>query len=385
MFGLFGNGITVCDTSKTNILTNDYPNVAHISNEGTVKYLSNIVSDTDKKLIQAHADNQRSKFMKEWNKYSVEEKYEILLSRCDTSQFLEITKTKDDLALSMEQTIDRFFDEIILQEQSKAKQEHTEQQEERENAPSIEIKEETVTEQAENNSAQVEQDLSEAEKHISANDIKIGDRFSYNGREHTVTGDKGLYNDQVIITHTEDKGSFAYRVTQNIDTYELAEKGIYLGNINDTAKKENELTEKKSKNFVITDNDLGVGGAKEKFQRNIAAIRLLKDLENENKQATPSQQEILSQYVGWGGIQEAFDPNNESWSKEYNELKEALTDSEYTSARASVLNSHYTTPEVIKAIYDKIEDMGFKGGCILDKTVSEMIQLHEPYLWCNAT
>ena len=119
-------------------------------------------------------------------------------------------------------------------------------------------------------------------------------------------------------------------------------------------------------NFHITDNNLGAGGQKTKYAWNIEAIRLLNQLEEENRLATPEEQEILSRYVGWGGIPQAFDENNASWAKEYTELKELLNEDEYASARASTLNAHYTSPTVIKAIYTCLENMGFRTGNILE-------------------
>ena len=121
-----------------------------------------------------------------------------------------------------------------------------------------------------------------------------------------------------------------------------------------------------AQNFRIMDDELGHGGAKTKFQANINAIKLLRLLENENAQALPEQQEVLSRYVGWGGLAEAFDPEKENWSKEYAELKELLTPEEYAAARSSTLNAHYTSPVVIKGIYDAIEQMGFRTGNILE-------------------
>ncbi|MBR2645683.1 MAG: N-6 DNA methylase, partial [Clostridia bacterium] len=122
----------------------------------------------------------------------------------------------------------------------------------------------------------------------------------------------------------------------------------------------------KRTDFRITDDHLGEGGAKTKFQRNVAAIRTLKAIEAENRLATPEEQAILSQYVGWGGLPDAFDDSKEQWQSEYAELKELLTDSEYESARASTLNAHYTSPVVIRAMYEAIGNMGFQTGNILE-------------------
>lgn len=122
-------------------------------------------------------------------------------------------------------------------------------------------------------------------------------------------------------------------------------------------------------NFRITDNNLGVGGPKAKFAANIAAIQTLKRLESEDRAATPEEQDTLSRYVGWGGVQEAFDPRKENWSSEYNQLKGLLTPEEYKAARESVLNAHYTSPAVIKAIYQCLEQMGFQRGNILEPSM----------------
>ena len=121
-----------------------------------------------------------------------------------------------------------------------------------------------------------------------------------------------------------------------------------------------------AENFRITDEHLGEGGPKAKYQANVAAIKLLKYLEETAGQATPEQQEVLSRYVGWGGVADAFDPSKTAWAKEYAELKELLTPEEYEAARASTLNAHYTSPIVIRAIYGAVEQMGFRTGNILE-------------------
>ena len=121
-----------------------------------------------------------------------------------------------------------------------------------------------------------------------------------------------------------------------------------------------------AENFHITDDHLGEGGPKAKFQANVEAIKLLKYLEKTTGQATPEQQQVLSRYVGWGGLADAFDPDKESWSKEYSQLKELLTPEEYAAARGSTLNAHYTSPTVIRAIYEAVGRMGFETGNILE-------------------
>ena len=121
-----------------------------------------------------------------------------------------------------------------------------------------------------------------------------------------------------------------------------------------------------AENFRITDDHLGEGGPKAKFQANVNAIRLLKELEAAGQQASPEQQEVLSQYVGWGGLANAFDPEKPAWAAEYAQLKELLTPEEYAAARGSTLNAHYTSPTVIRAIYETVGRMGFETGNILE-------------------
>ena len=124
-----------------------------------------------------------------------------------------------------------------------------------------------------------------------------------------------------------------------------------------------------AQNFHISDDHLGEGGPKAKYQANVAAIKLLKHLEETTGQATPEQQEVLSRYVGWGGLADAFDPDKSTWAAEFSELKELLTPEEYAAARASTLNAHYTSPTVIRAIYEAVEKMGFRAGNILEPSM----------------
>ena len=141
----------------------------------------------------------------------------------------------------------------------------------------------------------------------------------------------------------------------NVKAAEKASYEEYKANLRRTAE-----------NFRITDDHLGEGGPKAKFQANVEAIKLLKYLEETTGQATPEQQEILSRYVGWGGLADAFDPAKPAWAAEYAELKGLLTQEEYASARSSTLNAHYTSPTVIKAVYEAVGRMGFETGNILE-------------------
>ena len=144
----------------------------------------------------------------------------------------------------------------------------------------------------------------------------------------------------------------------NARAAEEAAYGEYKDNLRRTAE-----------NFRITDDHLGEGGPKAKFQANIAAIKLLKYLEETTEQATPEQQKILSRYVGWGGLADAFDPEKPAWAAEYTQLRELLTPEEYTAARSSTLNAHYTSPTVIRAIYEAVGRMGFETGNILEPSM----------------
>ena len=127
-----------------------------------------------------------------------------------------------------------------------------------------------------------------------------------------------------------------------------------------------EIPSSERHNFRITDDHLGEGGAKTKFKNNVAAIRTLKEIEFDNRLATPEEQEILSRYVGWGGLPQAFDENNEQWADEFAELYGLLSPEEYEAAKATTLNAHYTSPTVIKAIYQAVENMSFRTGNVLE-------------------
>ena len=148
---------------------------------------------------------------------------------------------------------------------------------------------------------------------------------------------------------------------QTFPNREAAEKAMY--------EEYKDNLRRNAENFRITDDALGVGGAKAKFRANMAAINLLKELEFEGLQASPEQQEILSRYVGWGGLADAFDESKDNWKAEFAELYAALSPEEYAAARASTLNAHYTSPTVIRAIYDAVESMGFQTGNILEPSM----------------
>ena len=297
-----------------------------------------------------------------------------------------------------------------------------------------------------------------------SDEIEIGDRFLYKGKEYTVTSMQGIHPDEVGVSYTEKDTlhMIEYDVTSNFDKYILAEQD-YLGNdlrnerdtektktayepkigdvvewfstnyrisdvssdiitlmqegtfipevinvpydifingkfsvieevetVSEFAFENTDVSENKhspdnnvskksasGKNnkaadsidlhdYKITDEHYGEsGGAKSRYSDNIAAIKTLKAIESENRKATPDEQQILSKFTGWGAIPQAFDSTSEKWSKEYEELKSLLTDDEYSAARKSTMNAHYTSPTVINAVYAGLEKLGFKGEGVI--------------------
>ena len=155
---------------------------------------------------------------------------------------------------------------------------------------------------------------------------------------------------------------------ERVDGWQNPEILELVGKI-DTLLQENSVFRVPAENYVITDDSLGEGGAKLKYVRNVAAIRTLFALEEEKRTPTPEEQEILANYVGWGGLADAFDPNKPAWAQEYTNLKNLLPEREYEAARASTLNAHFTSPTVIRAIYDAVSRMGFETGNILEPSM----------------
>ena len=177
----------------------------------------------------------------------------------------------------------------------------------------------------------------------------------------------GLRQNEQVTTQPDDtvKTVAIYPAEENRMPYDIVIQTIGSKSPTLDAVEPERSTLELAGNFHITDDDLGVGGPKQKFARNIEAIRTLFKLEEEHRGATAEEQQVLSQYVGWGGLADAFDPNKENWSAEYTHLKELLSEDEYAAARASTLNAHYTSPTVIRGIYDAVERMGFRSGNIL--------------------
>ena len=181
----------------------------------------------------------------------------------------------------------------------------------------------------------------------------------------------GLRQNEQVTTQPDDtvKTVAIYPAEENRMPYDIVIQTIGSKSPTLDAVEPEQSTLELAGNFHITDDDLGVGGPKQKFARNIEAIRTLFQLEQEHRGATAEEQEVLSQYVGWGGLPDAFDPDKSNWSKEYTELKGLLSEDEYAAARSSVLNAHYTSPTVIRSIYDVVERMGFRNGNILEPSM----------------
>ena len=181
----------------------------------------------------------------------------------------------------------------------------------------------------------------------------------------------GLRQNEQVTTQPDDtvKTVAIYPAEENRMPYDIVIQTIGSKSPTLDAVEPEQSTLELAGNFHITDDDLGVGGPKQKFARNIEAIRTLFKLEEEHRGATAEEQQVLSQYVGWGGLADAFDPGKDSWAKEYAELKGLLSEDEYAAARSSTLNAHYTAPVVIRAIYDAVEKMGFQSGNILEPSM----------------
>ena len=181
----------------------------------------------------------------------------------------------------------------------------------------------------------------------------------------------GLRQNEQVTTQPDDtvKTVAIYPAEENRMPYDIVIQTIGSKSPALDAVEPERSTLELAGNFHITDDDLGVGGPKQKFARNIEAIRTLFKLEEEHRGATAEEQQVLSQYVGWGGLADAFDPSKDSWAKEYAELKGLLSEDEYAAARSSTLNAHYTSPTVIRAIYDAVERMGFQSGNILEPSM----------------
>ena len=201
-------------------------------------------------------------------------------------------------------------------------------------------------------------------------EIKPGDQFTKDGMVYTVVDKPSLYPDDVVVKRTVTTPKYSYDTTHNIGRNDLFNNYTYIGDGTEN-KAEPDIAKAPSETAVrdyrITADDFNNGGGlKTRFRQNIEAIKTLKAIEDEGRTATPDEQAIMAKYVGWGGIQEAFDSTRAEWANEYNELKSLLSEREYADAKSSVNNAHYTSPVVINAIYSALENIGFKGGTILE-------------------
>lgn len=217
----------------------------------------------------------------------------------------------------------------------------------------------------------------EAEKYLLGNDIEerafyyaqVNDKvFEYDYKP----GRSEVEDDYINAIAEEDIDRHEAEVFARLEgTDDAAEPEVVDETDTFQTQKENILIPNKGNavNFSISNDNLGIGTPKEKFQRNIEAIRLLEQIESEHRYANPQEQDVLSQYVGWGGLSDAFDESKTNWATEYQELKNLLSPEEYRMARESTLNAHYTSPAIIRSMYEVIERMGFKKGNILEPSM----------------
>lgn len=239
--------------------------------------------------------------------------------------------------------------------------------------PTIEIENNTEPEntseaETDNDTADEEPEEEQPEPEQTTDAEAVEDAVIAVGMELTVEGRRfeieGIRDDEVSLIDKTFAGSAGFPISRIEPIGRVIQ---WVQNQTDISKAaEQNIVQPVSQNFRITDYSLGIGGDKTKFKRNIDAIRTLKTIEEEKRYATPEEQEILSQYVGWGGLAAAFDERNNSWSNEYTQLKNILTEEEYSAARASTLSSFYTSPTIINAMYTALSNMGFKSGNILE-------------------
>ena len=202
-------------------------------------------------------------------------------------------------------------------------------------------------------------------------DYKVGDHVVVDLPTQTIEGTVGYVGDTDVRIDPENSYSWEHEVInkQQFEDGLRQDEPETEAPAQDESEQAEEDVPEPAGNFRITDDDLGAGGPKQKYARNIEAIRTLFTLEREHRGATAEEQQVLTQYVGWGGLADVFDPSKENWSAEYTELKDLLSETEYTAARESTLNAHFTSPAIIRAIYDAVERMGFQSGNILEPSM----------------
>lgn len=313
-YGLMGNGITVWNSAKIDKETNDYETIAHIDihNRIAVKFYTDLPVSV-KNEINTYASKQKIELDKDE------------LMGTSILSFLGSEKQGDGYTILLEYKYENGDFKLY-----------------------------NYTDNS---------DITEQLSEINAEKLpfEIGDTIEYLDRSYEIE-DINARADEIKLL---DKNTGWYPVTNVqklsavLDYYnaQTSEEILQTEII-----AENNLVE----NYVIKDDSWGLGGPKEKCQKNLAAIKLLKELEFAERQANEEEQEVLAQYVGWGGIPQVFEEKNDSWHSEYTQLKELLTEEEYESAYSSVLNAHYTSPAVIRSMYKALEQFGFKGGNILE-------------------
>ena len=202
-------------------------------------------------------------------------------------------------------------------------------------------------------------------------DYKVGDHVMVDLPTQTIDGTVGYVGDTDVRIDPDDGYSWEHEVInkQQFEDGLRQDEPETEAPAQDESEQLEENAPEPAGDFRITDDDLGVGGPKQKYARNIEAIRTLFRVEQEHRGATSGEQQVLSRYVGWGGLADAFDPSKENWSAEYTELKGLLSEAEYTAARESTLSAHFTSPTIIRAIYDAVEHMGFQSGNILEPSM----------------
>ncbi|MCH5199706.1 MAG: AAA family ATPase [Oscillospiraceae bacterium] len=501
-FGLLGNGITCYDISKMDRENNDHLTVAHISEEGIVRYYVDDLSESDKKQIESHAAMQKKKFTEEWDKLPPERKYVIIYEKIYSTGTKEQIRFFDsDYIPNIADKVQKYERSIIFKDEGfPTEKTHNDLM----NRAFLLINEysEMEFESSANfsnlahvNLAYTTHEVTEAPIEVYADlvtfclvteyDGKVIEKETFSSLEEMCGRLGNLEFDELIAiddTVAElSKGTPLKTVTNEYNSYLIVQDVVYalqeildmtpenydwnnyvesfkkvldcnintgvamplyksraerilqaaangeeiqrdevhnaitdleyvlqnsimLENPEDTIEQisffggtpnrvssdeihytssaaispqidnspvgnpqENTAEKKITADFTITDENYGAeGGAKTRFRNNVEAIKLLKTIESENRAATPDEQKILSKYVGWGGIPQAFDSRKTDWNNEYTELKNLLSFDEYAAARASTLNAHYTTPTVINAVYSALDNMGFSGGKIIE-------------------
>ena len=447
-FGLLGNGITCYDVSRTDPETHDYPIVAHISEEGNVRIYDHDLAQEDLDRINHEAEQQRARFIADWNERPLEQRWYEILNRTDAAQMRQIVHEP----LSLEERVKKYEGSVIFGDESFPEMTEPEPAQD---AP-IETAEPTTQELVPDAEKAVFLDFRgdphdirniniEFTRAIQADSfgsfVADGNKFSviirndatvedvrqlvataqenhlylYSSSEELLQSRFGedYMNDapaleeqseepvmQELVPDAEQddlsdilspeaiaevrealqqppaENALVQEITEmvqeKINSDEFAQKIADImeddtpAQPSSTVSSSPDVTPDHAEHFHITNENLAGGGAKTKFRANVDAIRALKTIESGNRAATPEERAIIAQYSGWGGLAEAFDDRKENWSKEYAELKSLLTPEEYSAARSSTVNAHYTPPDIFAAIFQKLQNSGFDGGRILE-------------------